>query len=597
MAGALLRRAVLLAAAATACSPIVAPTDAPGPEGACGDGVVQAGEACDGGAFCSSSCTLAVCGDGFVDEGEACDPAAGAGPCSAECQLPRCGDGRLEAGEACDAGGSNGVAGSGCTQRCTIDLCGDGAVDPTEQCDDGPRNDDHLGACRQDCTFARCGDGLLGPGESCDGGETCGPDCRPIGCRASAIAVGWWTSYVLLGDGRVYGFGSADAGSLPTTEILEPGCVARGTCSPSPVLLSLPPLAAISTGLGGGAGLLADGTGVVTWGLDDRGQRGDGAPFESSPTSSLLPREAFGGAALRGISRGRDELVVITEAGELWGTGGNGTGSLLFAADPAGAPCPSRANLSATADDSPDCLASPVRFHPDESRTGRPFRRLALGRGHVVAIDERGDVLAWGNNAQGQLGADLLGSPSCGGNASRAPNAQTEVLATESVAVAAAAWSSYWLDGERVLWGVGAACDGELGVPGAESTWIAQRIELVEDGQRAGRLLTIAGSAAAPAAAAIDEDGAIWTFGRSQYGALGLVGLEADSFAIRPHRVTIPSPSRPVELAIGRSHLLVRLEDGEVWALGLDSSGQRGQGTSDELPHPEPVRVRLPCEP
>ncbi len=55
----------------------------------CGNGVVEFGEECDGGAGCNPDCTLAVCGNGVVDAGEACD------------------DGNL-------------VSGDGCQSNCTI---------------------------------------------------------------------------------------------------------------------------------------------------------------------------------------------------------------------------------------------------------------------------------------------------------------------------------------------------------------------------------------------------------------------------------------------------------------------------------------------
>ncbi|WP_437762422.1 DVUA0089 family protein [Sorangium sp. So ce281] len=56
----------------------------------CGNGVIEEGEACDGGERCSSECArIAVCGDGAIDGGEACDDGGteGGDGCSAACQL------------------------------------------------------------------------------------------------------------------------------------------------------------------------------------------------------------------------------------------------------------------------------------------------------------------------------------------------------------------------------------------------------------------------------------------------------------------------------------------------------------------------------
>ncbi|WP_437622677.1 DVUA0089 family protein [Sorangium sp. So ce1151] len=56
----------------------------------CGDGVVEGGEACDGGEQCSPDCArIASCGDGAVDDPETCDDGGteGGDGCSAACEL------------------------------------------------------------------------------------------------------------------------------------------------------------------------------------------------------------------------------------------------------------------------------------------------------------------------------------------------------------------------------------------------------------------------------------------------------------------------------------------------------------------------------
>ena len=46
---------------------------ADGPSGACGNGMVEEGEACDGGEDCTAVCTLHECGDALLGPGEKCD--------------------------------------------------------------------------------------------------------------------------------------------------------------------------------------------------------------------------------------------------------------------------------------------------------------------------------------------------------------------------------------------------------------------------------------------------------------------------------------------------------------------------------------------
>lgn len=62
----------------------------PPPEPVCGNGIVEEGEACDGGEGCAEDCTLlpvdpgAVCGNGVLEPGEACDGSEG---CAPDCTL------------------------------------------------------------------------------------------------------------------------------------------------------------------------------------------------------------------------------------------------------------------------------------------------------------------------------------------------------------------------------------------------------------------------------------------------------------------------------------------------------------------------------
>jgi cysteine-rich repeat protein len=118
----------------------------------------------------------AVCGDGRVDADEACDDANDrSDDACVGCEQARCGDGVVRAGfEACDDG--NDDPGDGCTDRCALGNCGDGVVDPGEECDDA--NDVETDACPGACLDARCGDGVVFEGvEECDGGP--GNDDRP----------------------------------------------------------------------------------------------------------------------------------------------------------------------------------------------------------------------------------------------------------------------------------------------------------------------------------------------------------------------------------------------------------------------------------
>ncbi len=203
--------------------------DSVGGGGACGDGILDVGEACDGDDFggvtceslglgtgtlaCNGDCTLdtsgceqhPACGNGILEVGEECDEGvdnsdSDPDACRTDCALPTCGDGVADNGEECDGDdllgqdcSSVGLGGGAlaCRGDCTLDTsgceqypeCGNGIVEEGEECDEGMHNSDsEPDACRRNCTLSGCGDGITDSGEECDEGMH-NSDSDPDACR------------------------------------------------------------------------------------------------------------------------------------------------------------------------------------------------------------------------------------------------------------------------------------------------------------------------------------------------------------------------------------------------------------------------------
>jgi cysteine-rich repeat protein len=183
---------------------------------ACGDGVVDPGEACDDGNSnnfdaCRNDCTPSDCGDGVVDDGEECDAGiensdAPCAPCRSDCTQPECGDGVADVGcgpETCDGDDLAETACESCRETCTC--CGDGVVQESagEECDDGNNSDND--DCRSDCTEPACGDGTVDPGEDCDDGnedddDGCRNNCMEPACGDGALDPNESCDGMALGD-------------------------------------------------------------------------------------------------------------------------------------------------------------------------------------------------------------------------------------------------------------------------------------------------------------------------------------------------------------------------------------------------------------
>jgi len=166
-----------------------------GPYWACGFGVAcvdvrDCAALADAGIVGDAGCMMPpkepACGDGVVDPGEACDDGnvTGGDGCSADCK-------DIEANWVCPTPGESCVS--------TM-VCGDGVITGTEQCDDG--NEQNGDGCSSTCQLepgwtcpipgvacraAACGDGIVAGDEQCDDGNTADGDGCSSTCRLQAV--------------------------------------------------------------------------------------------------------------------------------------------------------------------------------------------------------------------------------------------------------------------------------------------------------------------------------------------------------------------------------------------------------------------------
>ena len=193
----------------------------------CGNGLLQAGEACDDGNTvsgdgCSSTCTVevAVCGNGIRQGAEGCDDGNTVSwdGCSATCtvEVPVCGNGHRQGTEACDDG--NTVSGDGCSSACTVEVavCGNGVRQGAEGCDDG--NTVSWDGCSATCAVEVpvCGNGHRQGTEACDDGNTVAWD----GCSATCTV-----EVPVCGNGHLQGTEACDDGNTASGD----GC--SSTCT------------------------------------------------------------------------------------------------------------------------------------------------------------------------------------------------------------------------------------------------------------------------------------------------------------------------------------------------------------------------------
>ena len=320
--------------------------------------------------------------------------------------------------------------------------------------------------------------------------------------------------------------------------------------------------APVAAGLYDGLALTPTGA-VFAWGWNIVGQLGNGSTNGSDvPVKVKLP----GGTKVTRIAAGFAHSVAVTSTGAVLAWGKNYNGNL--------------GNGSTTDSDVPVKVSLPV---------GTKVTAVAAGGEHSLAVTSIGAVLAWGYNADGQLGDGSTG-------ASSVPVSVTLPTGTKVTAVAAGASHSLALTstGAVLAWGYNA--DGELGDGARTNSDVPVKVKLPP-----GTKVT-AVAAGGYYSLALTSTGAVLAWGYNADGELG-DGNRANSDV--PVKVKLPAGTKVTGIAgggflegvgaatAGPGHSLAVTSTGAVLAWGYNADGELGDGnrTNSDVP----VKVKLPA--
>ncbi|HXQ01283.1 MAG TPA: hypothetical protein VN845_14620, partial [Solirubrobacteraceae bacterium] len=187
----------------------------------------------------------------------------------------------------------------------------------------------------------------------------------------TAIAVGGSFSLVLVGNGSVWSWAS---GATPAQVVFPPGS---------------PKATAIAAGDRQGLALMEDGS-VWAWGENSSGQVGNGEEGEpiETPVQVIAP-PAPGAPHVTAISAGDSSSYALYSDGSFKAWGGNGYGQLGLGNGAVNEDTPTAPSPTLTA-------ALPDNYPP--------LTQISAVGSATYAIAAGGDLLAWGDNEDGQLG-------------------------------------------------------------------------------------------------------------------------------------------------------------------------------------------------
>ncbi len=267
-----------------------------------------------------------------------------------------------------------------------------------------------------------------------------------------------------------------------------------------------------------------------------------------------------------GVAAGAHFSLMLTANGVVGSFGNDLLGQLGDGSGPAsgtcaGVPCSERRNVTLT-----------------NGATLNDAVAIAAGSTHALAVRADGTVLAWGTNTVGEIG-----NPAVSGTQHSAVNvAGVGGVGLLNGVIAVAAGESFSLalrhDGTVVAWG-----DDAFGQLGRGATPSSTNIPVQVKGIGGVGVLTdvVAIAAGRHHSLALRSDGSLVTWGRNQAGQLG-TGTIGDNRNV-PVQILAARGlpfTRLIAVAGGAQHSLALRSDGTVLAWGSDSDGQLGNGDS-----------------
>uniref|UniRef100_G1QG36 RCC1-like domain-containing protein n=1 Tax=Myotis lucifugus TaxID=59463 RepID=G1QG36_MYOLU len=203
--------------------------------------------------------------------------------------------------------------------------------------------------------------------------------------------------------------------------------------------------------------------------------------------------------------------------------------------------------------------------------------QITCGDYHSLALSKGGELFAWGQNLDGQLGLgrilDSTPTPQLVERLSGVPLAQISAGKAHSMALS--------MSGNVYSWGRNDF--GQLGLGHTDNEDCPSLIEAL-DNQKV-EFLACGGSHTA----LLTKDGLLFTFGAGKHGQLGHNSTQNE---LKPCLVAELLGKRVTQIACGRRHTLAYVSDlGKVFSFGSGEEGQLGNGGTQNQLIPLPMKL------
>ncbi|XP_062244132.1 probable E3 ubiquitin-protein ligase HERC3 [Platichthys flesus] len=205
--------------------------------------------------------------------------------------------------------------------------------------------------------------------------------------------------------------------------------------------------------------------------------------------------------------------------------------------------------------------------------------QVMCGNQHCIALSRDGQIFTWGQNASGQLGLGK-GEPS-----KLFPHPLKSLAGIPLAQIIAGGDHSFALSLSGAVFGWGKNRAGQLGLNDKQDRAVPCHIKFL----RSQKVVYI--SCGDEHTAALTKDGGLFTFGDGSWGQLG---HGSSNNELLPRRVLELMGTEVSQITCGRQHTLAFVpSSGLVYAFGCNSHGQLGTGILGDGRSPFPVKTSL----